>query len=100
MSYRVVWDEFALIELDEACFDILDNSSKNAQKVKSDIVNETKKLSLMPKKHRYDRLRSDGNVAFRAFELHRLRVSYFINEEKKWIIIIRVRHTSREPLFH
>ena len=42
-----------------------------------------------------DKYKLNNNGLYRAFELHHLRITYYITPDK--IRILRVRHTSREP---
>lgn len=42
------------------------------------------------------RLRKNNNGSFRAFEKYNYRVSYKVGITQ--VIILRIRHTSREPL--
>lgn len=52
----------------------------------------------MPMRYPADKLRLDGDASFRAVELRRYRISYLVDEAAGKVIIVRVRHTSREPL--
>jgi hypothetical protein len=45
-----------------------------------------------------DKLKEPLNKNFRAFVVYSYRVTYQINMEAKEIRILRIRHTSREPL--
>jgi hypothetical protein len=45
-----------------------------------------------------DKFKVNNKGEFRAFELHRFRVSYLIKKDE--IIIARIRHTSQEPLYY
>jgi mRNA-degrading endonuclease RelE of RelBE toxin-antitoxin system len=45
-----------------------------------------------------DRLKDNPNKEFRAFIIFNYRITYQIKEATKEIRILRIRHTSREPL--
>jgi plasmid stabilization system protein ParE len=74
---------------------ILLNSHQNAEKVKTAILDSTRKLPVHPEMHPPDRYRKNNDGSFRAYEIHRYRITYRITD--KAIIIVRVRHTSMEP---
>lgn len=44
----------------------------------------------------HDRFKFDNDGSFRAFEEFKYRVAYKITEDQ--IRILRIRHTSREPI--
>ena len=97
MSKRKIhWDKKATKYLKEFIGYIRKDSLQNAEKVKSDILKSIKALSQRPEIHQPDKFKSNNNGNYRAFELHRIRVAYFVKEDK--IIIARIRHTSQEPL--
>ena len=54
-------------------------------------------IAVVPNPERYppDKYKDENDGNYRAFELHRLRVAYFVGRDV--IRILRVRHTSREP---
>jgi plasmid stabilization system protein ParE len=60
------------------------------------ILNEIDKLPKHPTSHPLDRFkkRNDGN--YRAFIVFSYRISYYFDNDV--IYILRLRHTSREPL--
>lgn len=97
-TYRVIWDKVALGQLKEAYQYIRKDSLQNAQKVKRDILAKVASLSDHPARYGADKLRMDHDTRFRAFELHHYRVAYYINEASAEVIILRIRHTSQEPL--
>ena len=70
----------------------------SAKKVRTDILVTARSLSKAPKRYPLDKYRknNNGNINIRAFEMHSYRVSYQITKNK--IRILRLRHTSREPL--
>ena len=54
------------------------------------------KLPAQPLAHPPDRFRKNKSADFRAFTVFTYRISYYAGKAE--IIILRIRHTSREPL--
>ncbi|MCF2442872.1 type II toxin-antitoxin system RelE/ParE family toxin [Dyadobacter sp. CY345] len=98
--YSVVWDKNALEHLSEIYHHILKDSYQNAQKVRLKILEQTAQLKEEPWRHNADKLRLDKNPAFRAFEIYRFRITYYINKDAKSVSILRVRSTWQEPLLY
>jgi len=96
MVFKVSWNNSALKQLKKACDYIMQDSLQNALKVNNDIFKVTDFLAAHPGKYPLDKYKRDNDGSYRAFTLHRLRVSYRIYETK--VIILRLRHTSMEPL--
>lgn len=96
MKLNVVWDLHARVNLREAYIYIKKDSIDNAEKVRKKILTATETLSLHPKKHPADKYKINNDGSYRAFIVYRYRISYKIQETE--IRIIRVRHTSMEPL--
>lgn len=61
----------------------------------ADVLDKIESLASRPEKFPPDKFKVNNDGSYRAFELHRLRVAYYVGEEV--IRILRVRHTSREP---
>ncbi len=69
---------------------------QNAEKVKQEILLKNSDLTKYPELHNPDKYKISNDGSFRAFELHRYRVSYrYIGNE---IRILRIRHTKKNPL--
>lgn len=77
---------------------ILKNSVQNAEKLQAEILSSIEKLAINPEIHPLDKYRTGNDGSFRAYELYRYRITYYITE--KQIIVIRIRHTSMEPQFY
>ncbi len=93
---KIVWDKLASNQFENAIAYIRKDSLQNALKVRTDILLIIDSLPVFPERHPPDRYKVNNEKnQFRAFEKHRLRVSYFISEDM--ILIIRVRHTSQYP---
>jgi plasmid stabilization system protein ParE len=95
MVREVRWPPRAQNQLENACKYILQDSYQNAEKVRADILESTRKLATNPEMYPPDKYRKNNDGSFRAYELHRYRIAYWVT--KKEIIITRVRHTSMEP---
>lgn len=93
---KIIWDKQPVIYLKEIIRYIRNDSPKNAEKVKNDILKSIKALAQKPEIHPPDKFKSNNEGNYRAFELHRIRVGYLVKENE--IIIARIRHTSQEPL--
>jgi plasmid stabilization system protein ParE len=96
MKHKVRWDELARNQLKEAYAYIKRDSLSNAENVKIKILGMTKDIPVHPYKHPADKFKIDNDGNYRSFTVHRYRVSYKITASE--IIIIRMRHTSMEPL--
>ncbi len=95
MVREIKWSLIAQKQLAEVYAYILNDSYQNAEKVKNDILRSTSKLSLHPESYSLDKYKINNDGSFRAYELHRLRISYRITETA--ISITRVRHTKLLP---
>ena len=96
LQRKISWDKQAIIYFSVAIRYIRKESPQNADKVKKEILQKIKALVQKPKIHAPDKYKSNNKGNYRAFELHRFRVSYLV--KKNEIIISRIRHTSQEPL--
>ncbi len=95
MVRQVRWPLLAQRQLESAYKYILLSSYQNAQKVKNDILESTRKLTSNPEIYPPDKYRKNNDGCFSAYELHSYRIVYRISEKE--IIIVRVRHTGMEP---
>ena len=84
-----------MIYFKEAIRYIRKDSDQNAEKVKDEILVKIRELSTRPEIHPPDKYKQDNNGDYRAFELHRYRITYRVKEDE--IVIVRVRHSSQEP---
>jgi plasmid stabilization system protein ParE len=95
-AIQVIWPQKARKQLREAYEYIKLDSVKNAEKVRKEILASTRQLGIAPKVYRPDKYKTDNDGSYRAFELHRYRISYHIAKDE--VTIVRVRHTSMDPL--
>lgn len=98
VKHKVVWDSEALSQLQKIYEYLKENSVGSAEKVRKVILEEIRKLPNHPEAYSLDRFKVDNNGSYRAFEKYRYRISYRVMETE--IRILRVRHTSRNPLKH
>jgi len=90
------WDTAALKQFGSVIEYIAKDSIQNAERVRFEIIQKIESLSINsdvfpPDKYKIE---NKGNQ-YRAFELYRLRISYFVGTDE--IRIVRIRHTSRQP---
>ena len=94
----IVWSEQARTELRKAYEYILQGSYQNAIKVSQEIVDAVLSLPANPGKYPLDKYKRDNDGTWRAFELHRYRISYRALPNE--IRVVRMRHTKRNPLLY
>ncbi len=97
-SYKVIWDQQAKRDLKEIVDYIKSKSFQNSLKVKNDIITKARGLCNNPQIHSPDKFKLSNDHSYRYFILHRIRVTFKIKDAN--VLILRCRHTSREPLFH
>lgn len=100
VRYKVRWDKAALNELAKIYAYILEDSYQNVQAVRRKIFELAASLEKDPKRYKPDNLRIDNNMDFRAVEVYRFRITFYVDEENKTVNILRVRSTMQEPLNH
>ncbi len=98
ISFKIIWDKLALDNFKDI-LDFLSKQSPQAPKIvkegvltRLDIIKENALIC------EADKLKETPSKEFRAFVVYSYRVTYQVKVEAKEIRIIRVRHTSREPL--
>lgn len=96
--FTVIWDKPALEKLQEEYEYIKEDSLQNAEKVKAEILSKAASLNQNPYKYPKDKFKKNDNLFFRAFEIYHYRISYYIDEKTKEIIVLRVRSTHQKPL--
>jgi len=92
---KIVWDIYALNEFEKIIDYIKKDSPLAAKKVKSEIFEIIKKLPSNPLMFAKDALKENNDGSYRAFFAFSYRIAYKITED--CILILRIRHTSREP---
>jgi addiction module RelE/StbE family toxin len=94
--YKVIWSDTAKEQLNEAYHYIKKESEKNAKIVRTRILESTRILSTGKEIYKADQLKSENKGNYRAYVIYNYRITYKIESGR--IEILRVRHTSREPL--
>jgi len=93
---KVIWRKGALNHLEKNYKYIKKESPKSAKKVRDTIFDIAESLKDNPEIYPLDKYRKNNKGDIRAFEKFNLRVAYQVTEKE--IRIIRLRHTSRDPL--
>ncbi|HRD39745.1 MAG TPA: type II toxin-antitoxin system RelE/ParE family toxin [Bacteroidia bacterium] len=97
-SYKIIWDRKALDHFKDI-LTYLEKQSKQAPKIVKDaIISRLDVIKTNPLISEQDKLKDSPNKDFRAFVVFSYRVTYQIKTDVKEIRVLRVRHTSREPL--
>lgn len=97
-SLRIFWDRKALDNFKDI-LTFLEKQSNQAPKiVKSAIIARLDLVKTNPLICELDKLKDPSNNEFRAFVVFSYRVTYQIKIESKEIRVLRIRHTSQEPL--
>lgn len=96
--YKVIWSNLAKEQLKEIYQYIKKDSEISAKKVRAQILTSTRLLATGKEIYKADELKEDNKGNYRAYILYSYRITYKI--ELNSIQILRVRHTSREPLKH
>jgi plasmid stabilization system protein ParE len=94
----ITWNYRAKEELKRVYEYILKDSYQNALKVRQDIIDAVLYLVEHSEKYHLDKYKTNNDGTWRAFEMHRYRISYRVKKDQ--IRIIRIRHTSRSPLLY
>ena len=95
---KLIWDRIALDNFKEILEYLEKHSSQAPKIVKSAILARLNVIKTNPHITELDKLKDAPNKDFRAFIIYNYRVTYQIKTELKEIWILRIRHTSREPL--
>jgi len=95
-GYEVVWTKQSQKQMRQVFKHISKDSPKNASKVIQEIAEAVYKGIDNPEIYGPDKYKTDNDGSYRALEKHRYRISYRFS--KSVIRVLRVRHTSMEPL--
>lgn len=90
------WSEIAWKQLIEALETISLDSLQGAFIVEDAIYNALEAIPENPQIYPQDSLKINNDGSYRAFVVFHYRISYKIQSDA--IVVLRVRHTSREPL--
>jgi len=92
----ILWDDKAKEEFKKELKYIRKSSSQGADSIKQEILETIKNLPNAPKAFEEDSLKMNNDGSYRRFFVYSYRIAYRITEDA--ILILRIRHTSREPL--
>jgi plasmid stabilization system protein ParE len=92
----ITWDEDARLYFKAAIKFIKKESAQGAEKVRLEILNTIDSLPTNPLIFEEDRFKFSNDSTYRAFVVYHYRITYKINKDS--ILILRIRHTSQEPL--
>lgn len=82
----IIIDNEAKIALREAYEFIKKDSFQNAEKVKIEILKSIKELIKHPTKYPSDKFRQDKDISFRAYEIFKYRITYYVSDHEIRII--------------
>ena len=95
---RIAWSREAARHFD-ALLQYLYNESERASFIVGNaILEEVEKIAAHPTAFPLDRFKKNNDGFYRACIVYNHRISYYVDGET--IYILRIRHTSREPLPH
>ena len=98
LPYTIIWDKEALKHFKQILI-YLDTQSEQAPKiVKEAVVTRLELVKANPLICEVDKLKNPADATFRAFVVFNYRLTYQIKTDQQEIRILRIRHTSREPL--
>ena len=72
------------------------DSLQNAEKVRKKIISTIKELATHPEHHPPDKYCNENDGHFRAYEVYKYRITYYVTDDK--IIVLRIRHTKMNPV--
>jgi plasmid stabilization system protein ParE len=98
MAISIVWDTNAESSIQNILDYISGDSTVNAGKIADDIILVFEKIKRHPLIYPVDKYKLSKDEMYRAFELHKIRISYKVEEER--ILIIRCRHTKQRPVYY
>jgi plasmid stabilization system protein ParE len=97
-SYTIIWDRIALDDF-KGVLDYLSKQSSQAPKiVRKGVISRLGEIEKNPLIFEIDKLKEYPNEEFRAFVIYNIRITYQVKVVTKEIRILRIRHSSREPL--
>ena len=95
-KFSVLWDEKAVSEL-KAIYDFIYNDSPSAAaKVRDELFRTTKDLKTMPRKFQVYAFADELSGEYRSVVRWRYRIIYEVMKDA--VHIVRIIHTSKEPL--
>lgn len=98
VSFKIIWDKNALDHLKEILTYLGKQSEQAPKIVKEGIISRLTLIKTNPLICELDKLNDSSVKEYRAFIVFSYRVTYQISSATKEIRVLRIRHTSREPL--
>lgn len=97
-SFKIAWDRNALDDFKEILEYLSQQSTEAPKIVKKGVLSRLDVIKTNVLICETDKLKDVPSKDFRAFVIYSYRITYQVKPEEKIIRIIRIRHTSREPL--
>ncbi|MEI9946600.1 MAG: type II toxin-antitoxin system RelE/ParE family toxin [Chitinophagaceae bacterium] len=91
----IQWSKSSIKQFEAAIKYIASDSVKNAEKVFTVITKQLVKAAKNAEFFPPDKYKKNNDGSYRAFEKHRYRIAYRFTDNS--ILVLRIRHTSREP---
>jgi plasmid stabilization system protein ParE len=95
---KIEWSRSTSTHFQELLEYLMSESEIAASLVGNAILFEIGKLATHPTAYPLDRFKKSNDGNYRALVIYNYRISYYV--DRKTIYILRIRHTSREPLEH
>ncbi len=92
--YNIIWDDLALNQLQDYLEYVYKQNPTAPRIIRDRILNKLKVLQTNPLICEDDRLKDNNDGTYKSFTVYSYRITYRIMENS----IIRVRHSSKEPL--
>jgi len=98
MGGKIIWTHKAEADLNQAFLSLLEESKsiETSSRIITEIYGSTDILATNPAIYKVDTLKHNNTGNVRAYEKHRYRISYLIEENT--VYILRVRYARKEPL--
>ena len=96
-SFSIIWDSNALNDFKEILGFLSKQSFQAPKIVRDGILISLEDVRKNPLIFEIDKLKSKPNNEFRAFVIYSYRITYQVKVAVNEILILRIRHTSREP---
>lgn len=97
-SWNIIWDLDALNQFKEILEYLEKQSNQAPGIVKKAILDQIAQIEKNPQIFEVDKLKTPKDKNFRAFIVLSYRVTYQVKADESEVRILRIRHTSREPL--
>lgn len=92
---KLIIDNEARQQLQNAYAYIKKDLPQNAQKVKNKILTSIRELISNPEVHMPDSFRLNNDSSYRAYEIYNYSITYHISQTQ--IRVIRIRHSRMNP---